>query len=164
MNLHGLLLLGGPTTATNAAYLAEYLIANTDCDTAIVTAPLTISGSIRNQFVETTIGFDTAAKCAAQIVGKFTPTFLSHLLAGNNSTDGASAKKYYYFQRLMGQEPSNIALEVALATKPNYTILAEEVEANNITLAGIVKDIADMVEERARRGLNYGRLTRLMSP
>jgi hypothetical protein len=57
----------------------------------------------------------------------------------------------------MGQEPSNIALEVALATKPNYTILAEEVEANNISLAGIVKDIADMVEERARRGLNYGR-------
>jgi hypothetical protein len=57
----------------------------------------------------------------------------------------------------MGQEPSNIALEVALATKPNYTILAEEVEANNVTLAGIVKDIADMVEERANRGLNYGR-------
>lgn len=82
------------------------------------------------------------------------------ILLGNNSTDGASAKKYYYFQRLMGQEPSNIALEVALATKPNYTILAEEVEANNITLAGIVKDIADMVEERARRGLNYGRFAR----
>lgn len=64
----------------------------------------------------------------------------------------------------MGQEPSNIALEVALATKPNYTILAEEVEANNVTLAGIVKDIADMVEERARRGLNYGRSACLFYP
>jgi len=143
LDLHGLLLLGGPRTATNAGYLAEYLIAHTKCETAIITAPLTISGSIKNQFVETAIGFDTAAKCAAQIVG-------------NNSTDGASAKKYYYFQRLMGQEPSNIALEVALATKPNYTILAEEVEANNITLAGVVKEIADMVEERSKRGLNYG--------
>lgn len=50
-----------------------------------------------------------------------------------------------------------MALEVALATKPNYTILAEEVEANNVTLSGIVNDIADMVEERARRGKNYGR-------
>jgi diphosphate-dependent phosphofructokinase len=57
----------------------------------------------------------------------------------------------------MGQEPSNLALEVALATKPNYTILAEEVEANNVTLSGIVNEIADMVEERARRGKNYGR-------
>jgi hypothetical protein len=70
LNLDGLLLLGGPTTATDAAYLAEYLIAKTDCETAIITAPLTISGSIRNQFVEATIGFDTAAKCAAQIVGQ----------------------------------------------------------------------------------------------
>ena len=57
----------------------------------------------------------------------------------------------------MGQEPSNLALEVALSTKPNYTILAEEVEANNVTLASIVKDIADMVEERAKDGKNYGR-------
>lgn len=53
-----------------------------------------------------------------------------------------------------------MALEVALATKPNYTILAEEVEANNVTLSGIVNEIADMVEERARRGKNYGRLVR----
>ena len=70
--------------------------------------------------------------------------------------DGASAKKYYYFMRLMGQEPSHAALEVALATKPNYVILAEEVEAKNMTLADIVRAISDVVERRAAQGKNYG--------
>jgi 6-phosphofructokinase len=75
---------------------------------------------------------------------------------GNNATDAASAKKYYYFQRLMGQEPSHLALEVALLTQPNFTILAEEVKNRNITLADIVKQIADMVEQRAAKNLHYG--------
>lgn len=104
---------------------------------------LNSEGSIQNQFVEATVGFDTASKLTAQIVG-------------NNQTDGASAKKYYYFQRLMGSEPSHLALEVALATKPNFTLIAEEIEQNNVTLADIVKSIADMVEARAKQGKNYG--------
>ena len=91
--------------------------------------------------------------CALYLVSYHTVT-----VTGNNATDGASSKKYYQFQRLMGQEPSHLALEVALASKPNYTILAEEVEANNITLAGIVKNIADMVEARARKGKHYGNI------
>ena len=78
------------------------------------------------------------------------------LHTANNSTDGGSSKKMYYFQRLIGQEPSHLALEVALNTKPNYTLLAEEVKANNTKLADIIKSIADMVEERANQGKNYG--------
>jgi len=77
-------------------------------------------------------------------------------VVGNNATDGASAKKYYYFQRLMGSEPSHAALEVALLTKPNYVILAEEVKAKNFNLQDIVKSIADVVEARAKVGKNYG--------
>ena len=56
----------------------------------------------------------------------------------------------------MGQEPSHLALEVALATKPNFTLIAEEIEQNNVTLADIVNSIADMVEARAKQGKNYG--------
>jgi len=141
--LDGLVLLGGSKTSTDAAYFAEYLRQENVIKTTIVCVPLTITGSIQNQFVEATVGFDTASKLTAQIVG-------------NNQTDGASAKKYYYFQRLMGQEPSHLALEVALATKPNFTLIAEEIEKNNDTLADIVKSIADMVEERANQGKNYG--------
>lgn len=79
-----------------------------------------------------------------------------YIIVGNNATDGASAKKYYYFQRLMGQEPSQTALEVALATKPNYVILGEEVRSKNMSLHDVVKGIADMVERRAQKGMNYG--------
>jgi diphosphate--fructose-6-phosphate 1-phosphotransferase len=143
LKLDGLVLLGGSKTSTDAAYFAEYLRQENVIKTTIVCVPLTITGSIQNQFVEATVGFDTASKLTAQIVG-------------NNQTDGASAKKYYYFQRLMGQEPSHLALEVALATKPNYTLIAEEIEKNNDSLADIVKSIADMVEERANQGKNYG--------
>jgi pyrophosphate--fructose-6-phosphate 1-phosphotransferase len=56
----------------------------------------------------------------------------------------------------MGQEPSHLTMEVALNTKPNYTLLAEEVSANNTKLADIVSSIADMVEARANLGKNYG--------
>ena len=143
LNLDGLVLLGGSKTCTDAAHLAEYLREQNVVKTTIVCVPLTITGSIQNQFVEATVGFDTCSKLTSQIVG-------------NNQTDGASAKKYYYFQRLMGQEPSHLALEVALATKPNFTIIAEEIEENHVTLADIVNSIADMVEERANRGKNYG--------
>jgi diphosphate--fructose-6-phosphate 1-phosphotransferase len=140
--LTGLVIIGGARSCTDAAYLAEYLKANA-CHTAVVAIPADMGCSIRNQFVETTIGFDTSTKISAQIVG-------------NNATDGASAKKYYYFQRLMGQEPSQTALEVALLTKPNYVILGEEVKAKNMSLQDVVKSIADVVEERARRNMNYG--------
>lgn len=143
LGLNGLVLLGGSKSSTDAAHFAEYVRQEKEISTTVVCAPLTITGAVKNQFVETTVGFDTASKLTAQIVG-------------NNQTDGASAKKYYYFQRLMGQEPSHLALEVALATKPNFTLIAEEVEANNITLADIVGSISDMVEARAQEGKHYG--------
>lgn len=141
-NLSGLVLIGGARTSSNAAYLAEYF-ANNKCPTNIITVPVDISGSLKDEFVETTVGFDTATKVACQVVG-------------NNATDGASAKKYYYFMRLMGQEPSHSALEVALVTKPNFVILAEEVETRHMTLADIVRAIADVVEKRAKQKKNYG--------
>lgn len=142
LDLAGLVLVGGARTCTDAAYLSEFLLSQ-GSDTAVVVVPADMGGSIKNQFVEATVGFDTSTKVSAQI-------------CGNNATDGASAKKYYYFQRLMGQEPSQTALEVALATKPNYVILAEEVRAKNMSLHDVVKGIADMVEARAHNGMNYG--------
>jgi 6-phosphofructokinase 1 len=133
--LDGLVLLGGSRTNTIAAYLAEFLLAN-GSTTTVVTTPVDLSNSVKNEFIETAVGFDTACKVAGQI-------------AGNNATDGASAKKYYYFMRVMGQEYSHSTLEVALLTKPNYVILSEEVRAKNMTLADIVRSIADVIQARA---------------
>jgi hypothetical protein len=44
------------------------------------------------------------------------------------ATDGNSAKKYYYYIRLMGRIASHITLECALQTHPNVTLLGEEIE------------------------------------
>jgi pyrophosphate--fructose-6-phosphate 1-phosphotransferase len=69
LGLDGLVLMGGPRTSTDAAYLAEALLARRDVGTAVVTVPLIYNGSIRNAFVETTVGFDTATRTTAQIIG-----------------------------------------------------------------------------------------------
>jgi pyrophosphate--fructose-6-phosphate 1-phosphotransferase len=72
-------------------------------------------------------------------------------VVANNATDGASTKKYYYFMRLLGDEPSHCAMEVALKTKPNFIILGEEVKAKRLSLNDIVRAIADMICERLPR-------------
>lgn len=41
-------------------------------------------------YKESAVGFDTAVKVYSQLVG-------------NTAIDGASARKYWYFMRLMGQ-------------------------------------------------------------
>lgn len=71
-------------------------------------------------------------------------------------TDSASAVKYWYFIRLMGKEPSHLALECALKTSPNMVIVAEECNERRETLSDIVNRICDTICERAREGKNYG--------
>ena len=71
-------------------------------------------------------------------------------------TDSASAIKYWYFIRLMGKDPSHLALECALQTHPNMTIISEEVAYRNQSLPDIIMSIADLVEERAAKGKNFG--------
>ena len=56
----------------------------------------------------------------------------------------------------MGRSASHIALECALQTQPNICIISEEVEAENMTLDDVINYIADIVAERASRGLNFG--------
>jgi 6-phosphofructokinase len=71
-------------------------------------------------------------------------------------TDSASAVKYWYFIRLMGKDPSHLALECALKTCPNMVIVSEESNNAKETLQDIVKRIADTVSERNKENKNYG--------
>lgn len=82
---HVMLRAAGCLTATDAAHLSEYFAARQSgaVRTHIVAVPATIDGDLRNQFVETTVGHDTATKTYAQ-------------LAGNIATDASSAKKYWW--------------------------------------------------------------------
>lgn len=141
-NLHGLVLIGASHTLTDAAYLTEYFLANA-VSTCVVGVPVTIDGNIDHPMFETSVGFDTASRLYAQLIG-------------NIMTDAASSTKYWYFIRLMGRDPSHLVLETALQTHPNVLIISEENKGKGDSMQDIVRYIADCVEERYRAGKNFG--------
>lgn len=133
---------GATHTMTDAAGLTEYFMEH-GVDTKIVVVPVTLDGNIRHSFLQMSLGFDTASKVYSQQIG-------------NMLTDSASAIKYWYFIRLMGREPSHLALECALKTHPNMVIISEECAFRNESLQDVVNRIADVVAERAAKGKNFG--------
>ena len=54
------------------------------------------------------------------------------------------------------QDPSHIALEVAMQTHPNMVLLAEGVRQKRWSLHDIVREICDVVQARANMGKNFG--------
>ncbi len=56
----------------------------------------------------------------------------------------------------MGRSASHIALECALKTQPNITIVSEEIEQNKASLAEIVDYICNIVVKRAEKSMNFG--------
>lgn len=111
--------------------------------TGVVAIPATLDGNIRHRFFQCSLGFDTAAKVYSQLIG-------------NMLTDSASAIKYWYFIRLMGKDPSHLALECALKTHPNMVLISEECAFRGETLPDVVTRIADLVAARAAEGKNFG--------
>ena len=70
--------------------------------------------------------------------------------------DTISAKKYYCFIKLMGRAASHIALECALQTHPNLTLISEEIASKGQTLDGLVQEICTLISDRAAQGKDYG--------
>src|SRR5262249_40984987 len=66
--LDGLVIIGGDDSNTNAAFLAEYFIQQ-KCPTRVVGVPKTIDGDLKNDFIETSFGFDSACKTYSEIIG-----------------------------------------------------------------------------------------------
>lgn len=142
MHLDGLVVIGGDDSNTNAAILAEYF-KDKSCHTTVVGVPKTIDGDLKNSYVATSFGFDTACKVFSETIG-------------NIARDSLSAKKYYHFIKLMGRSASHIALECALATHPNMVLIAEEIADEKKTLQQVTNQIADLICERAEIGKNFG--------
>lgn len=142
LNLDGLVIIGGDDSNTNAALLAEYFVSN-NSKTAVVGVPKTIDGDLKNKDIEISFGFDTASKTYANIIGDL-------------MRDALSAKKYYYFIKLMGRSASHITLECALQTHPNLALISEEVASERNTLGDLIKIICDLVCDRALHGKEYG--------
>ncbi|CAM8972262.1 hypothetical protein QQ045_029657 [Rhodiola kirilowii] len=142
LKLDGLVIIGGVTSNTDAAQLAE-TFAEAKCPTKVVGVPVTLNGDLKNQFVETNVGFDTICKVNSQLIS-------------NTCTDALSAEKYYYFVRLMGRKASHVALECALQSHPNMVILGEEVAASKLTLFDLTKQICDAVQSRSDQDKYHG--------
>ena len=142
---HGItavVIIGGDDSNTNAAVLAEYFAAH-DTGVQVIGCPKTIDGDLKNEDIECSFGFDTATKTYSEIIG-------------NIERDANSAKKYWHFVKVMGRSASHVALECALKTQPNICLVSEEVAAKKMSLSQIADYIADSVEKRAAKGMNFG--------
>ncbi|MGM9702331.1 MAG: diphosphate--fructose-6-phosphate 1-phosphotransferase [Prevotella sp.] len=142
LDIKALVIIGGDDSNTNACVLAEYYKA-IGAGVQVIGCPKTIDGDLKNSEIETSFGFDTATKVYSEVIG-------------NIMRDCNSAKKYWHFIKLMGRSASHVTLECALQTRPNITLIGEEVEAKNQSLDDVVTYIADAVADRATRGMNYG--------
>ena len=142
---HGItaiVIIGGDDSNTNAAVLAEYFAAH-DAGVQVIGCPKTIDGDLKNEDIECSFGFDTATKTYSEVIG-------------NIERDANSAKKYWHFVKVMGRSASHVALECALQTQPNVCLISEEVAEKKMSLSQIADYIADSVEARAVKGMNFG--------
>lgn len=138
-----LVIVGGDDSNTNAAMIAEYFKRSGLEDKCVVGVPKTIDGDLKNEYIETSFGFDTATKIYSELVG-------------NICRDVNSAQKYWHFVRLMGRSASHITLEVGFKTQPNIVLIGEEILAKKMTLSKIVDNIAEIILKRAKLGKNFG--------
>ncbi len=142
---HGItaiVIIGGDDSNTNAAVLAEYFAAH-NTGVQVIGCPKTIDGDLKNEDIECSFGFDTATKTYSELIG-------------NIQRDCNSAKKYWHFIKVMGRSASHVALECALETQPNICLISEEVAEKKMSLSEIANNIADSVEARAKKGMNFG--------
>ncbi len=142
LNISAVVIIGGDDSNTNAALLAEWFVKN-NTGIQVIGCPKTIDGDLKNDQIEISFGFDTATKTYAELIG-------------NIQRDANSAKKYWHFIKIMGRSASHVALEAALQTQPNITLISEEVEAKKMSLESIVNYMCDIIVRRADRGKNFG--------
>lgn len=142
LNISAVVIIGGDDSNTNAALLAEWFVEN-NTGIQVIGCPKTIDGDLKNDQIEISFGFDTATKTYGELIG-------------NIQRDANSAKKYWHFIKIMGRSASHVALEAALQTQPNITLISEEVEEKKMSLDQIINYMADIISRRAVKGKNFG--------
>lgn len=142
LNISAVVIIGGDDSNTNAALLAEWFVQN-NANIQVIGCPKTIDGDLKNEQIEISFGFDTATKTYAELIG-------------NIERDANSAKKYWHFIKIMGRSASHVALEAALQTQPNITLISEEVEQKQMSLSSIIDYMTDIIVRRSENGKNFG--------
>ncbi|KPJ76917.1 MAG: phosphofructokinase, partial [Deltaproteobacteria bacterium SG8_13] len=166
LGLDALVIVGGDDSNTNAAFLAQELLKD---GVQVIGVPKTIDGDIQVRDAEGRVlcamsfGFHTAARAFAGAIS-------------NLCTDAGSDVKYWHICKVMGRVASHLALEVALQTHANMTLIGEDLadyidprrmeEAANrgetdftaygMTLRHLSRVICEGIERRAAAGKNYG--------
>ena len=166
LNLSALVVVGGDDSNTNAAFLAQEMF---EANIQVIGVPKTIDGDIQVKDAQghvlcaMSFGFHTAARAFANSVG-------------NLCTDSSSDVKYWHICKVMGRVASHLALEVALQTHANITLIGEELAdytdtqriraaekkgetdylAYGMTLRHLSRVICDGIVRRAAFGKNYG--------
>lgn len=142
LGISAVVIIGGDDSNTNAALLAEWFVKN-NAGIQVIGCPKTIDGDLKNDQIEISFGFDTATKTYAELIG-------------NIERDANSAKKYWHFVKIMGRSASHVALEAALQTQPNITLISEEVQAKKMSLSSIIDYMTDIIVKRSNVGKNFG--------
>ncbi|ACN15890.1 Pfp [Desulforapulum autotrophicum HRM2] len=166
LELDALVIVGGDDSNTNAAFLAQELKVD---GIQVIGVPKTIDGDIRvstedgDVLCSTSFGFHTAARAFAQNIS-------------NLCTDASSDIKYWHVCKVMGRVASHLALETALQTHANLTLIGEDLAdyvdqerlkaaqergeidytAYGMTLRHLSRLICETIVKRAASGKNYG--------
>jgi pyrophosphate--fructose-6-phosphate 1-phosphotransferase len=166
LGLDALVIVGGDDSNTNAAFLAQELIKDR---IQVIGVPKTIDGDIQVRDAEGSVlcamsfGFHTAARAFANAIS-------------NLCTDSSSDVKYWHICKVMGRVASHLALEVALQTHANMTLIGEDLSdyidkeriekaekqgtvdyyAYGMTLRHLSRVICDGIVRRAAVEKNYG--------
>ena len=166
MGLDALVVVGGDDSNTNAAFLAQELYQD---HVQVIGVPKTIDGDIQVRDADNrtlcavSFGFHSAARAFA-------------LAISNLSNDCSSDIKYWHVCKVMGRVASHLALEVALQSHANLTLIGEDMAdyvdeqrlakasekgtvdytAYGMTLRHLSRLICDAIVRRAEVGKNYG--------
>jgi pyrophosphate--fructose-6-phosphate 1-phosphotransferase len=166
LELDALVIVGGDDSNTNAAFLAQEMLPD---GVQIIGVPKTIDGDIQVKDADGSVlcavsfGFHTAARAFANSIS-------------NLCTDSSSDIKYWHICKVMGRVASHLALEVALQTHANMTLIGEDLSdytdsdrlakakkesktdyhAYGMTLRHLSRVICEGIVRRAAAGKNYG--------
>ncbi len=166
LDISAVVIIGGDDSNTNAAFLAQKFLPH---GIQVIGVPKTIDGDLQVKtrdgqvLCAISFGFHTAARTFSQSIS-------------NLAADGASDVKYWHVCKVMGRVASHLALESALQTHANITLIGEELAdyvdrvriekarekgqvdytAYGITLRHVSRLICDIIVRRAACGKNYG--------
>ena len=166
LGLDALVVVGGDDSNTNAAFLAQEMFED---GVQVIGVPKPIDGDIQVRdargkvLCAMSFGFHTAARAFSQAIA-------------NLCTDASSDVKYWHVCKVMGRVASHLALEVALQTHANMTLIGEDLAdyvdharlekaeesgvvdytAYGMTLRHLSRVVCDAIMDRAAVGKNYG--------